>query len=62
MKRINGIKLKIGEDESLLIAKTAKLAGVSPNKIKSFEIVRHIGINIFRADGIPPALYVIQSC
>lgn len=40
MKRINGIKLSIDESESTLLAKTAKQAGVSVNKIKTFQIVK----------------------
>lgn len=40
MKRINGIKLRIGESEDTLILKVAKLERIKPNDIKSFKIVK----------------------
>jgi len=40
MQKISGIKLNLGEDESCLIAKAAKLARVKPEKIKSFKILK----------------------
>ena len=40
MKRINGIKLRIGEREDSLILKVAKLERIKPNDIKSFKIVK----------------------
>ncbi len=39
MQRINGIKLRIGESESLLIGKVAKLQRVKPENIKYFKII-----------------------
>lgn len=40
MQRVNGIKLKIGESEDLLLSKVAKLQRVKPNQIKYFKIVK----------------------
>ncbi len=40
MDKINGIKLSIGEDESLLINKVSKIKGVNVNKIKYFKILK----------------------
>ena len=40
MDKINGIKLLLGEDESLLINKVAKIKGVNPKKIKHFKILK----------------------
>ncbi|MBQ7408600.1 MAG: FAD-dependent oxidoreductase [Clostridia bacterium] len=40
MQKINGIKLKLGQSENLLKSRTAKLAGVSENSIKSFKIIK----------------------
>ena len=40
MRRVNGIKLAIGEDESFLVSKVAKLQKVKVNDIKTFQIVK----------------------
>ena len=40
MQRINGIKLFLGEDESLLIKKVSKVLRVNPSNIKYFKIVK----------------------
>ncbi len=40
MRRINGIKLKLGESEDLLIDKLAKVERVNKNQIKYFKIVK----------------------
>lgn len=40
MKRINAVKLYIGEDESLLKIRVAKIAKVKPQDIKYFKIVK----------------------
>ncbi|MBQ3572040.1 MAG: hypothetical protein IJA15_04350, partial [Clostridia bacterium] len=40
MKRVNAVKLYIGEDESLLKMRVAKIAKVKPQDIKYFKIVK----------------------
>ena len=40
MQRVNGIKLKLGESEELLLAKVAKLNKIKPSQIKYFKIVK----------------------
>jgi uncharacterized FAD-dependent dehydrogenase len=40
MKRVNGIKLRIGEREDTLISKLAKIERVNPSNVKNFKIVK----------------------
>ena len=40
MQTISGLRLNVGEDESVLFKRACKKAGVLPQKIKYFEIVK----------------------